>query len=111
MDPRLKLQYYEDNGWKEKYIKEAKNVVTEIWENIYKNQFDTSQSSDSVEDELLSHIFKKWRTERDDELKSYLREQVISKSTNILAWWKVNFYNYYILKQYINYILLILSVI
>ncbi|POG57845.1 hypothetical protein GLOIN_2v1791215 [Rhizophagus irregularis DAOM 181602=DAOM 197198] len=66
MDPRLKLQYYDDND----YI---------------------SQSSDNLEDDLLSHIFKKRKTERDDELKSYFREPTISKSTDVLAWWKVNF--------------------
>ncbi|PKB92977.1 hypothetical protein RhiirA5_303696 [Rhizophagus irregularis] len=91
MDPRLKLQYYDDNDWEAEYILEAKKIVTDIWNNFYKNNIDISQSSDNLEDDLLSHIFKKRKTERDDELKSYFREPTISKSTDVLAWWKVNF--------------------
>ena len=36
----------------------------------YKNHVDASHSSDSVEDKLLSHIFKKQKTENNNELKS-----------------------------------------
>ncbi|PKY47868.1 hypothetical protein RhiirA4_463250 [Rhizophagus irregularis] len=36
MDPRLKLQYYEDNEWEAEYISEAKKIVTEVWNNFYK---------------------------------------------------------------------------
>ena len=86
MDFRLKLQYYEDNDWEEEYIIEAKSIITEIWNNSYKNNIDVSQSSDNIEDDLLSHVFKKQKTDRDNELKSYFREPTISKSTNILAW-------------------------
>ncbi|CAB4380427.1 unnamed protein product [Rhizophagus irregularis] len=94
MDPRLKLQYYDDNDWEAEYILEAKKIVTDIWNNFYKNNIDISQSSDNLEDDLLSHIFKKRKTERDDELKSYFREPTISKSTDVLAWWKVQEANY-----------------
>ncbi|CAB5327112.1 unnamed protein product [Rhizophagus irregularis] len=94
MDPQLKLQYYDDNDWEAEYILEAKKIVTDIWNNFYKNNIDISQSSDNLEDDLLSHIFKKRKTERDDELKSYFREPTISKSTNVLAWWKVQEANY-----------------
>lgn len=59
MDPRLKLQYYDDNDWEAEYILEAKKIVTDIWNNFYKNNIDISQSSDNLEDDLLSHIFKK----------------------------------------------------
>jgi len=59
MDPQLKLQYYDDNNWEVEYILEAKKIVTDIWNNFYKNNIDISQSSDNLEDDLLSHIFKK----------------------------------------------------
>ena len=59
MDPQLKLQYYDDNNWEVEYILKAKKIVTDIWNNFYKNNIDISQSSDNLEDDLLSHIFKK----------------------------------------------------
>ncbi|GBC12416.2 zinc finger BED domain-containing protein 1-like [Rhizophagus irregularis DAOM 181602=DAOM 197198] len=44
---------------------------------------------------IFFHIFSKnEKTERDDELKSYFREPTISKSTDVLAWWKVQEANY-----------------
>ncbi len=110
MDPRLKLQYYEDNDWEDEYILEAKLIVTEIWNNFYKNNIDASQSSDNIDDDLLSHIFKKRKTDRNDELKSYLREPTISKSTNILAWWKVNFIVKFIFIIYNNILLLLIFI-
>jgi len=97
MDSRLKFQYYEDNKWESYYIRQAKIIVTEIWESKYKNNVDISQSSDNLEDELLLHIFKRRKTDNKDELKAYLREPTVAIKTDILLWWKVNFIINYIL--------------
>ena len=90
MDPRFKFEYYTDHNWNETYISEAKLIVTEIWENEYKNIAEVEQSSDNLEDDLLSHVFKKRRTENKDKLKTYLSEPTMSKKTDVLLWWKVN---------------------
>ena len=47
---------------------------------------DVSQSSDNLEDKILLHVYKKRRTEHKDELKTYLREPVVSLKTDILLW-------------------------
>jgi hypothetical protein len=62
-------------------------MLTETWE-IYKNASE-AESSDIVEDDLLSHVFKRRRTESKDELKSYLSEPTMHVKTNVLLWWKV----------------------
>lgn len=97
MDPRLKLDYYKTNKWESYYIDLAKNIVTTIWESKYKNILDVNQSSNDLEDELLSHVFTRKETESKDELKAYLREPTVTMKTDILLWWKVNFIIYYIL--------------
>ena len=56
----------------------------------YKNITDISQSSDNLEDDILTHIFRKRKMNHRDELKSYLRDPVVSNKTDILLWWKVS---------------------
>lgn len=89
MDPRLKLQYYKENKWKNTFISQVKAEVTEIWNSTYKNHNLDIESSDNPDDDLLSYVFKKRRAEN-DELTLYLKEPVISNKTDILVWWKVN---------------------
>lgn len=48
------------------------------------------QSSDNLDDDLLSHVFKKRKTEQKDELKTYLNEPTMPRKTDVLLWWKVN---------------------
>lgn len=88
LDPRLKLQYYQINEWEEEYINTAKTTVTEIWNNFYKNSSSVIEESDET-DELLDHVFKKQKTEVNDELKIYLKEEVANRSVDVLLWWKV----------------------
>lgn len=90
MDPRLKLNYYEENDWEDEYVKEAKEVITQIWEDEYKKVNSVNEDSE-IEDELFSHFFKKRKVSQKDELKEYLKEPVIPYSTDILVWWKVYF--------------------
>ena len=89
MDSRFKLAYYEENSWSESYILKAKKTVTEVWD-TYKNVSEADPSSDAMDDDLLSHVFKKRKIEYRDELKTYLNELTVSRKTDILLWWKVN---------------------
>jgi hypothetical protein len=89
MDPRLKLQYFKENKWKNSFISQVKAEVTEIWNSTYKNNNLDIESSDNAEDDLLSYVFKKRQTDN-DELVSYLKDPVISNKTDVLLWWKVN---------------------
>jgi hypothetical protein len=62
--------------------------VTNIWENYYKNNNEIIVESNET-DELLAHVFKKQKIESSDELKTFLKEEVIDFTTDILQWWKV----------------------
>ena len=88
LDPRLKLQYYIDTEWEQHYIDAAKRTITNKWTNYYKNKDPVVEESDES-DELLDHVFKKQKIESNDELKIYLGEEVASRKTDILLWWKV----------------------
>jgi len=83
LDSRFKLAYYEENSWSESYILKAKKTVTEVWD-MYKNVSEADQLSDAIDDDLLSHVFKKWKIEYRDELKTYLNELTVSRKTDIL---------------------------
>ena len=91
MDPRLKLNYYEENDWEQTYIDAAKETVFEVWETIYKVDDSMNEQHDEIEDELFSHIFKKRKISCKDELTEYLKEPVVQYSTDVLLWWKVCF--------------------
>ena len=61
LDPRLKLQYYKDHSWEEKYIRNAKKQVTELWNSTYKSNTTEAleASADDIDNDLFGHIFKK----------------------------------------------------
>ena len=106
MDPRLKLQYYKDNNWEESFIQKVKRQITELWISTYKVNTEVFEENlNNEEDDLYSHIFKKQKLERKDELNSYLHEKVVSSKTDILAWWKV-YFNIFLL--YYKFIIIIL---
>ena len=91
MDPRLKLNYYEENEWEQTYIDAAKETAFEVWEAVYKVDDSVNEQHDEIEDELFSHIFKKRKISRKDELTEYLKEPVVQYLTDVLLWWKVCF--------------------
>ena len=82
MDPRLKLNYYEENDWKETYIEEVRETVFKVWKTDYKI---VNEQHDEIEDKLFFHIFKKKRkTSQKDEFTEYLKESVVSHSIDVL---------------------------
>ena len=57
MDPRLKLNYYEENEWEETYIEEARETVFKAWETNYKIINSMNEQYNEIEDELFYYIF------------------------------------------------------
>ena len=84
MDPRLKMQYYEDKKWERVYITTAKRAITQLWESTYKGTSSNIQASENEDDDLLAHVFKRQRSERKNELTTYLKEQIVPTKTDIL---------------------------
>jgi hypothetical protein len=84
----LKLQYYIDNKWENKYIEAAQNEFNLL----YKTKYILTENTISnvhFEDSLLQHIYKKRNITNDNELEQYLATPVVSYGTNILQWWQV----------------------
>ena len=90
LDPHLKLQYYKDHSWEEKYIQNAKKQVTELWNSTYKSNTTEAleASADDIDNDLFGYIFKKQKLDK-DELNAYLNKRVVLEKTDILTWWKV----------------------
>lgn len=88
----MKLQYYKDNNWEDHFIKVAESTITMTWNKFYKNEEPLVNESDNSDD-LLDHVFKKQKTETNDELKIYLGRNVELRTTNALDWWKVYLFN------------------
>jgi hypothetical protein len=60
LDPRFKLCYYEDNKWKQSFIRYAKETVLNVYNANYAPRPDTNVEVDNVDDdEFLNHIFGK----------------------------------------------------
>src|ERR1044071_4868589 len=58
LDPRLKLQYYRDNKWENKFIEGAQNDLN----NLYKTSYVSTEGvvildDECPEDSLLQHIY------------------------------------------------------
>ena len=57
LDPRLKLTYHKNNNWEEKYISEARETISNLYENQYANS--VAEADELFEDDLFCHIYKK----------------------------------------------------
>lgn len=69
---------------------------------MYKNASEI-ESSDIMDDDVLSHVFKKRKVESKDELKTYFNEATMPIKTNVLLWWKVNFIKLYSIYKVLYY--------
>ncbi|CAB4489965.1 unnamed protein product [Rhizophagus irregularis] len=93
LDPRLKLTYYKDHNWEEKYITEARDDIKKLYDTTYAPRIDQNiQDEDlTADDDLLSHIYKKRRTSRNEsELDLYLGSPIVPGEVDLLQWWKMN---------------------
>ena len=91
LDPRLKLTYHKNNNWEEKYISEARETISNLYENQYAPPLNSVAEADELfEDDLFCHIYKKRRLSNGkSELDLYLGTPTVSGEVNLLHWWKV----------------------
>ncbi|CAB4443314.1 unnamed protein product [Rhizophagus irregularis] len=90
LDPRLKLEYMKDNEWERSWIDKTKNDVSKIYNMLYAPQEiqNISIEYNSSDEDLVSHISKRRRTEPVSELDRYLKADCAQALTDILNWWK-----------------------
>jgi hypothetical protein len=90
LDPRFKLCYYEDNKWKQSFIRYAKETVLNVYNANYAPRPDTNVEVDNVDDdEFLNHIFGKKKNNQHNEVEMYLRSPRADRNQDVLLWWKV----------------------
>ena len=59
LDPRLKLQYYRDNKWENKFIEGAQNDLNNLYKTSYASTENVVISDECSKDSLLQHIYKR----------------------------------------------------
>ena len=96
LDPRIKLAYYKDHGWEERYITGAKNLVMKTYKEHYA-PIEEISTYDAIKtfNDVQSHIFsigKKRRVQKENEFDEYLKIPVASIDTDVLLWWKVSLF-------------------
>lgn len=88
--------YYNEHGF-QSYIKLYKKQITDLWRTSYLpiNQ-EIITSTDEIQDDLITYVFKKRKIINQDELETYLKDPPADpyKTREILTWWKVN-YNFF----------------
>ncbi|CAB5180528.1 unnamed protein product [Rhizophagus irregularis] len=89
LDPRLKLQYYIDTKWENKYIEAAQKDLNILYKTKYAPSTKNMMILEYPEDSLLQHIYKRQRVENNNELDQYLATPTAPYGTDILQWWKV----------------------
>lgn len=92
LDPRLKLTYHKNNNWEDKYIKEAREAISKLYQDQYAPVInDAAENDENSDDDLYSHIYKKRRlSSNENELDLYLGTPIVPGEVDILKWWKVN---------------------
>jgi len=88
----LKLNYYEDNKWKQSFIRYAKETVLDIYNTNYAPTAD--ECSEDIDDndendEFLDHLFGKQKRSKENEVELYLKTPRAARKQDILLWWKV----------------------
>ena len=105
LDPHLKLDYYHDNEWEEKWIKEAWDAFSNAYARYrvppkpdVRGRPSTELGGkvgggdDNYDEDAISaaHMYKRRRTAERDELQDYLKLPPVTPETDTLQWWKVN---------------------
>jgi hypothetical protein len=88
----LKLNYYEDNKWKQSFVRYAKDTVLNIYNANYaptavEHLEDTG--NDDENDEFLDHLFGKQKKNKENEVELYLKSPRAARKQDVLLWWKV----------------------
>nr|CAG8461740.1 12919_t:CDS:2 [Entrophospora candida] len=84
IDPRLKMEYYNDNGFEDYYINtNYKFMERKIQRNSATNCYQSTSSP------LANHMLKKRKFVHADELDTYLNNSSANLDIDILLFWKV----------------------
>ncbi|CAB5217264.1 unnamed protein product, partial [Rhizophagus irregularis] len=90
LDPRFKLGYYEDNKWKQSFIRYAKETVLNAYNNNYAPVTNVEVNDNNDEDnEFLDHIFGKKQNLQQNEVELYLKTPRADRNQDVLLWWMV----------------------
>jgi len=92
LDPRLKLQYYKDMKWEQEYIDAAEKAFRNQYQSNYAPLPEVGLPEETEEeDEMIKHIYKRHKVEKQDELELYFEKSDVKfeKNMDVLAWWKV----------------------
>ncbi|CAG8690576.1 2245_t:CDS:1, partial [Cetraspora pellucida] len=95
LDPRLKLDYYEENNWSKDFINSIKATILQIYKNNYESSFyeATNYNQDNMDNDddlLLDYIYrKKQRINQQNEVELYLEAPQAMRKQDI-QWWEVH---------------------
>ena len=92
LDPRLKMDYYQENDWEPENIAHIKNTLLRVVEEYgaaapQPDQADIVDHSQCTEDRRFRSV-KRCRAEKGSEVERYLATPTIGESEDVLAWWK-----------------------
>ncbi|GET55653.1 ribonuclease H-like domain-containing protein [Rhizophagus irregularis DAOM 181602=DAOM 197198] len=94
LDPRLKMEYYNNETWNDDQKKEIREKFLNIYNSTYSNPNSSSTLSNSLNNEyknsITSKVFKRKHTQKIDEFQVHLLSPVCDESVDPLQWWKVN---------------------
>ena len=82
------MQYFKDNRFDAEYIDMYKQQITDLWKNEYM-PIQTNFNPPEESNKLASHIFKKRKFSKSDELDNYLSSPIIDYNKDMLEYWKV----------------------
>jgi hypothetical protein len=93
LDPRLKLEYYREHDWEDKWMNLAKDNVESVFRThpMPAAQSAPTSSHGEPDDELAAILAaKRRRIDPPDELHDYLTSRPADVTVNVLQWWKIN---------------------
>ena len=111
LDPRCKLDWYSQVGFKDDVSKANRNIIMRDWNTTYSTSIaasDTANEKNTSED-LITLQMKKAKYENMDDLRRYLSAPVVScsKYSDTLLWWKVSYFTTFMLKCSISFTFLL----
>jgi len=92
LDPRLKMDYCEDNGWEPEDLAHVQGAIqraVKVYEDAMPrpNQTDTADPRDPMERKIFQSM-KRRRVEKESETRRYLAALAADIDVDVLKWWK-----------------------
>ncbi|CAG8839655.1 17339_t:CDS:2, partial [Cetraspora pellucida] len=96
LNPRLKIQYFEDLGWSLYLVAQIKNIIKSKYESSYApvSSQNTYSTLELPPVNITKRIYKRVRVEHQSQLDTYLLMPRIDPDKDILEWWRENEVNY-----------------